>query len=336
MQRLTCTLRFAAFLLALAHAIAWAAPASAAGQYSNLFAFGDSTADVGNVFIATQQLGIVPAIPPSITPNATYFQGRFSNGPVFVEYLWGLLSGSPPGAPGPVSPSLAVGALAPGQAVSFAFGGSGTGITSVTPTGFQVPGLLNQVGTFRLLRPNRALAASALYVISSASNDYLFAPRNAPVAPPLSVARISAAIGQLYEMGGRTFVVLNVPDLGRLPLTWNSPDWRRLSAMSERHNEMLARALPALAARLPGARIVVADLQAAAQHLPPGMELTIPALDTFPGFAPTTSVCLFVHPATCPDAPAFNIDPRYFYWDAEHPTTAVHQLLAGFLYALVP
>src|SRR4051812_8541313 len=51
-------------------------PASA-GQFTKLVVLGDSLSDTGNLFAATGG-----AIPPS-----PYYLGRFSNGPVWVEYL---------------------------------------------------------------------------------------------------------------------------------------------------------------------------------------------------------------------------------------------------------
>jgi phospholipase/lecithinase/hemolysin len=133
----------------------------------------------------------------------------------------------------------------------------------------------------------------------------------------------------LYAEGGRTFVVLNVPDLGHLPLTSNRPDWRKLSALAEQHNALLAKTVSTLRAQLPGARLVLIDLQA--PPLPPGLEMTVPALELL---APGTSTCLFTNPASCPTV-SFDVDSRYFYWDAEHPTTATHVLLAGYLLSLV-
>ena len=52
-------------------------PAAWAGTFTNLYVFGDSLSDAGNVFAATagQQ------------PGSPYYDGRYSNGPVWVEYL---------------------------------------------------------------------------------------------------------------------------------------------------------------------------------------------------------------------------------------------------------
>ena len=49
-----------------------------AQNYDEIYVFGDSFSDTGNVFNATK--GAIP-------PSPAYFNGRFSNGPVWVEYL---------------------------------------------------------------------------------------------------------------------------------------------------------------------------------------------------------------------------------------------------------
>src|SRR4051812_46436664 len=59
------------------------APANLLGQ---LVVFGDSLSDVGNAYAGTQ--GAAPASPP-------YFNGRFSNGPVYVETLAEYLGAAP-------------------------------------------------------------------------------------------------------------------------------------------------------------------------------------------------------------------------------------------------
>ena len=62
-----------------------------------------------------------------------------------------------------------------------------------------------------------------------------------------------------------------------------------------------------------------------------------PALDALfppslfpPGFK--MSICLFVDPSTCADAPTFNVGLQYLFWDSVHPTTGVHEVLGQLLY----
>ena len=96
---------------------------------SHLIVFGDSLSDTGNDLLATIQT------PLPIPPPQMYAAGRFSNGPVALEYLWSFLSGGPPVIP----PSLTVPVLPQQGAVNFAFGGSGSGAFT-NWNGLNVPG----------------------------------------------------------------------------------------------------------------------------------------------------------------------------------------------------
>ena len=78
----------------LAQSAVWAAtPPPTPPKYDNLYVFGDSLSDTGNDIILTKAQRISPAIPPSESPHRTYYKGRFSNGPVAVEYLWQSMQG---------------------------------------------------------------------------------------------------------------------------------------------------------------------------------------------------------------------------------------------------
>ncbi|MDE2240767.1 MAG: autotransporter outer membrane beta-barrel domain-containing protein, partial [Rhodospirillales bacterium] len=81
----------------LAGAAMFAALAAPAAKAGNLYVFGDSLSDDGNLYKLT-------GLPP-----APYYEGRFSNGPVWVEYL----------------PALA--GLNSSSANNFAYGGAFTG-----------------------------------------------------------------------------------------------------------------------------------------------------------------------------------------------------------------
>ncbi len=79
----------------------WGVAAAVALTPSRVVVFGDSLSDIGNIDDAT--LGVVP--------GRTYYNGRFSNGPAWVERLASDL-----GAP-PLGPSTAGGD-------NFAYGGA--------------------------------------------------------------------------------------------------------------------------------------------------------------------------------------------------------------------
>src|ERR1043165_7474947 len=79
-----------------------------AGPFRGVVVFGDSLSDSGNVFAATK-----PVLAKAIPVSPPYFQGRFSNGPVWVAILAEQLGL-------PLRPFLQ-------GDTNFAFGGAATG-----------------------------------------------------------------------------------------------------------------------------------------------------------------------------------------------------------------
>ena len=333
MQTLTCLCVFVLALVTAQPVFAQADTDARLPRYQAFYAFGDSLADNGNDFIFTTLVGQQPAVPPSTTPHRAYFDGRFSNGPVAFEYLWQMVSGSAPGSRKSLQPFLRLPSLvARNQAVNFAFGGSSTGFVESTPGGFDVPGLLGQVELFRATLPRNSPGSRALYAIFSGAGDYL---RPAPLAPAQSVANIIAAVQRLYDVGARDIIVVNLPDLGVIPITAGTPQSPLLTQLTQAHNALLAAQLSALAASLSDLNLVAIDVNAVLSQLPNSINTTLPALDALlppqPGQVPA-SLCIFVNPAACSDVPTFDVDLQFLFWDAEHPTTAVHRLLAEYIY----
>jgi len=112
-----------------------------AQKYESISVFGDSFSDTGNVFNAT-----TGAIPPS----PTYFDGRFSNGPVWVEYLAQELG------------------LTFNPRTNFAFGGPTTGFNNISIAA--LPGLQQQINGFTAANP--FAKPDALYIVWAGANDY--------------------------------------------------------------------------------------------------------------------------------------------------------------------
>src|SRR5215208_6403576 len=315
------------------------ASSATAQTYDRFYTFGDSLVDNGNVYAATVQTG-APLPPPG-----AYCQGRFSNGPVAFEFVWAALQDIPlapacpvPPAPGTLRPLL----LGGGPAVNFAFGGASTGLFNPAPGGMTVPGLQGQVGLFGLALGGQPPSPHALYAILAGANDYLSLTRIKPSQEERIVegvvGNISDAIRQLHRLGARHLIVLNLPDLGLSPLSAPDPVRRAaLSRLSAEHNRQLARALARLATKLDGANIVAIDLAAPLQALPTlGFDVQTPAMDRLLPPPPTLgglpmSFCLFVDPQACGVVPDFNAVPPSLFWDAEHPTTQAHYVLAQYI-----
>lgn len=277
------TSRYALAAVALVGLLA--RPATAA-PITDLLVFGDSLSDTGNAFLGTG--GTTPPSPP-------YFDGRFSNGPVWVERLAGRLGVTAP------TPAFAGGS-------NYAVGGAETG-TGLSPIG--APGVLEQVDTYLNLTPFPADPPSpgTLIVLQGGGNDFL----NGQTDPTVPVANLLLAVTELAGSGGTRFAVANLPDLGELPGTNTLPAPARaaLNALSATFNALLAQELAQLAASL-GVRIDLIDVN--------GLYAQIRANPAAFGFTNVTQGSLL------------NADPTgagYLFWDELHPTTAAHDLLAA-------
>jgi outer membrane lipase/esterase len=163
--------------------------------YTSFFVFGDSLSDSGNLFAATG--GALPADPP-------YFNGRFSNGPVWAEGVAAEFT----------SQSL--------FAANFAFGGA-QAVTDLDP----VPDLSFQVSIFGATVPTAAFGFRPLASLWFGANDLFaalddFADGSANLDDVEAVGRAAATAvtdgaKSLLTAGIRDVLILNLPDLGSLP-----------------------------------------------------------------------------------------------------------------------
>ena len=103
---------------------------------TKLVIFGDSLSDQGNTYTVTSALG-TPTPPPQ-----AYWEGRFSNGPIWAEYFAQYL-----GVRLVASSQVRSGKDAEG--VNFAWGGATSQLANLDPAGVPVPGFLGQVVLFR-------------------------------------------------------------------------------------------------------------------------------------------------------------------------------------------
>jgi thermolabile hemolysin len=196
--------------------------AQSSPQINQIYVFGDSLSDVGNVFRSTG--GVYPPPP--------YFQGRYSNGQIWVEYLTEKL------------------ALSPKQNSNFAYGGAMTG--QISNNG--IPGLLAQVEKFT--QSQKHINQNALYVIWSGANDYIYGAADS--ATP--VKNIALSLELLASSGTRKILVANLPDLGNLPATRNNQSSQFLSALTNNHNIGLDKVLLGLRQKFDAIKIWEVDV----------------------------------------------------------------------------
>jgi len=255
-----------------------------ANPITGIVSFGDSLSDVGNDSIASG--GTQPA------PTADYYQGRFTNGPNWLDYLAHDL-----GVAAPVA-SLAGGS-------NYAFGGAstGSGTTTYAP-GEQVPNVDSQIAMYLSKNtPN----AGQLFTIWAGANNLLIGHQSDPTVPAQDIAK---EITTLAAAGAKQFLIPNLPLLGEIPVSSGLTSAQRqgLDAWSIGFNQTLQAEAAALQKSL-GVQIHVADVQGLFQKV-----LANPA-----GYGLTNVSGSAINPSLSGNG--------YLFWDGEHPTTAADALL---------
>lgn len=125
----------------------------------------------------------------------------------------------------------------------------------------------------------------------------------------------------LIASGARNFLVVNSPDLSKLPTFVGTSKAPVIAGISDEYNTLLALEIAEVASANPQVNINFYSLDKAIDYF-----ITI---STSFGFDNVTQAC-FNGTTVCPDP------NRYFFWDAVHPTTRAHGLIAQGFYNNVP
>lgn len=182
-----------------------------AAPFDEIVVFGDSLSDNGNLLLIEDQPKPDPAL---------YYQGRFSNGPVWVEYL-----AEPPRLNLPLHDRALGGAQSDG----------------LIP-----PGLIEQVTAY-IATSGPPLSHDSLFVIWIGGNDYLNGNGDFQGA----VDNINTAMERLAEFEARHILVLNLPDLGAIPDTLTTPEAAEATVFSLNFNAELGNMIDRFSAEHP-------------------------------------------------------------------------------------
>ncbi len=323
-------------------------------QIRRLVIFGDSLSDTGRL---KRRVRVFPTWP--------YWMGRFSNGPIWTEYL-------------EQATALSV--------QNHAYGGASLGRLGQLPgadwiarvreegqyfisgsIGGQVEDYVNNY----LVAGQLAAPDKTAFLIWAGANDYI---SKEPVSGLITtflnnpagesgyqsvvhdgISGLESAVRALYDAGGRNFVLLNLPDLGRSPVVTqnttyipvqgitNDPERRlelsqKLSELTRYHNQQLVQAVDRLNSELNGGQIALFDSnrlfldlayadEPRQQIAPRWTSVTVSGADrslnlpercyagSYFGSRDDDRVCLQ--------------PKRMLFWDAVHPTTTVHCLHAA-------
>jgi len=318
--------------ICLAAASAVLPVAAQAGPFSDMYVFGDSLSDTGNLQAMTTHLFALQLFPfPYPTnPETPYYQGRFSDGPLWVEDLAGQM-GLPSSSVAPSGFSL--GAAFGGFFVTaaggnnFAVAGARTATLGFfEPLGLPIPaGVQTQVEVFLGLNGGNAPDGGTLYVVLAGGNNirdaaYLLPNkflRDAAVAN--AAASYAQAIGRLADARARTILVGNVLDMGKTPEAIQIGKSGEATAASRVFNATLTPLLTRLEAekdirviRLDVYNLFQAVYNDATLHDGRDFGLTNATVPCFAGFS---------------GSPGADCSVSIFADDI-HPTAAAHRILA--------
>ena len=279
--------------------------ASAQPYFSQVVFFGDSLSDTGNLACREGPL----------SPEFSFGGLRASNGPLAVEHLAASL-----GFPIDANPSFYLDnnycpLVARGN--NYAVGGA----TAIWPG---AKDLLSQVVNFWVDNSYKT-DKNTLYVFFIGGNDLIaaseFPPFIADIFIDVAVDNIAASIDLLKSWGARHFLIVQGPDVGKIPLINEDPGRAALAtALSAAFNDSLQARLHRLE-RGPAHIIGFDVFRFMTELLASGSfgNTSDACLDALPDSASScTSIEFF---------PFVDFDFGYFFLDERHPTATVQRLL---------
>jgi outer membrane lipase/esterase len=182
---------------------------------------------------------------------------------------------------------------------------------------------------------NPQVDPNGLYFLNGGAND-IFQLTSRPVTMAQAASNMVEAVGALQAAGARYIVISDLPDVGETPLGNSLPGFSAaLNSLSDAFNAELAAGLQAQGGNyvLLNNRLLLSEVRADLARF---------------GFDPTinqTTVCFSGD--GCLSDPTYgltglvsntnaNADPnRLLFNDAVHPTTAVHQISADYVYSIL-
>jgi len=286
--------------------------------------FGDSLSDTGNLYVATMPTEEYPDRVP-FPASPPYDAGRFSNGLVWVEYLAQAMGG------------IGEEELTPSNwgGTNYAWGGAETGYGIAARN---VPNIGEQINSF--LASNQP-KDSQLFIIWAGANDFDPVDENTPLPKPKDIVdNIIEHIRTLALASPDTqlkLMIPNLPSLGQTPRAQclgsydHSIPWR-LEALSREFNAILNNKLKKLIKELEESysiQIILykLDIFSLFQEMlddPESFELSNVS-DTV-RIGTNESGCPLE--VTDPGEDVVDDADGYLFFDAIHPTTIAHEIIA--------
>lgn len=276
----------------------------------NLVIFGDSLSDNGNLYqLMNYQL---PQSPP-------YYEGRFSNGLVWVEYL--------------------AAHYFPNNASSledYAFGGAG--VSEEDEDDDVMLTLRREIKTYLLAHQNK-VDEDSLVMVWIGANNYLGLPDDAEGAVNEVNTGMIHSMQLLVEKGAKNIALFNLPDLGKTPAALEFNSAEQMSFISKLHNKTLYDTVAQLKQDYPDVNWFYFDMNQAFNDV-------LEHADTY-GISNTTEACAQsdakTHTRQSVLTMTAHMRPRdlesncdgFLFFDLVHPTAYAHEILAEKVWAMI-
>ncbi len=275
--------------------------------------FGDSLSDNGNLYEYMKHQ--IPLSPP-------YYEGRFTNGPVWVELLMQKYY------PRHWESSL----------LDYAFGGAGVAGEGMEDEDDTLFTLRQEIDSYLLAHADKA-DENSLYVVWMGSNNYLAIPDEPEKAVDDVIWGIKNNIERLIAKGAKHIMVINLPDLGVIPAARDFDAIDILSYCSKRHNELLVKTVDQLQANYPEVQWVYYDVNELLNDM-----LANPANYGYTNVNDTCYEEMINHPSSksilnlvssVKLAAKKDACTGYMFFDPVHPAEPAHVVMADKIYNLL-
>jgi phospholipase/lecithinase/hemolysin len=299
----------------------------AGSQFSSIVVFGDSLCDTGRLFRLTH--GGFP-------PRVAYFEGRQTNGPVWVEYLAARM-----GLEHHLKNYAVVGAMT-GPGAGYLYTGNVWSDTypGAVLEGTSVKGQLAQY----LASTGGKVDPEALYIVEGGANDLINPLTQLLLNPPASqaefaqdvqtiatpvVVNIATVAGTLKALGAQHIAIVNVPDFGKAPriVHYGPQASAVVSYLVDSVNEAVGGQLDLLDAA-GGNKFVRIDAYSFIDGVveSPAHFWFANVTDQFMTLDRATLTVTYASPHRCDSW-------KWFFWDELHPSTRGHEFFAEFALA---
>ena len=275
----------------------------AATPINNVVVFGDSLSDNGNLYEFMKH---------QLPPSPPYYEGRFSNGPVWIEHLVASYF--------PADPSA--------HLLDYAFGGAGVSeeVDDVLFT------LRKEVDSYLVSHQDKA-SPDSLFVVWIGANNYLGMPTDLEQALIEVNTGINNSLELLVEKGAKHILVLNLPDLGRTPAATEFGSVEVFSYLTNQHNKSLSTTVTNFQQKHPEVNWLFFDLHQAFNDVLENPQqygftnITDTCVNSIVDEVTKKSVLKMV--ASSQPNRGSSACNGYLFFDLVHPTALAHSILSG-------